>query len=233
MSTSVEKQVQALQKTQQALAKIKNALKPFLVTFQKQRDDVDGNNDPYKHAEVEAAVSLSIGTLRYMAAKLNGCSVKNSDPLRMELNKMRKMLQSLKKSLNKSNGNDATSKEADASKPIEEQVSMSDVSSTTKNSLARHHVLDLAASERMVKAALHESSSPVYKKTSSLTDPVIRGANEDVSTKKRMRSTDRDGEDDEKTKEVDTSTSPAPGRSGPNGSKKRNKKKSKKRKKSI
>lgn len=242
MSTAVEKQVQALQKTQQALAKIKKALKPFLITLQKQNqaDDDDTIADPYKQAEVEAAISLAIGTLRYMATKLSGCSIKSSDPLRMELNKMRKMLQLLKKSLNKAKSNDDDDDNDSPEVQNKGIIVKSNRKDASKNA-ARHHVLDLAASERMVKAALHE---PANSK-SSLTDPVVTvdddDANDedgDVSCNNKKRRRLDDGGDDQ-IEEVDASTttttsSPATTpKPGFNGSTKRNrssKKKSKKQK---
>lgn len=54
---------------------------------------------PHKRAEAEAAVALAIGTLRYMGSRLRGLDRgrKKGDPLRVELDKIRGMLVSLRK----------------------------------------------------------------------------------------------------------------------------------------
>eukprot|EP00956_Cyclotella_meneghiniana_P003153 scaffold3852_cov71-Cyclotella_meneghiniana.AAC.9 len=55
--------------------------------------------DAHRRAEAQAAVSLAIGTLRYMGARLRGLDEgrKKDDPLRMELDKIRSKLVELKK----------------------------------------------------------------------------------------------------------------------------------------
>ncbi|KAL9179739.1 hypothetical protein ACHAXT_007709 [Thalassiosira profunda] len=54
---------------------------------------------PHRRAEAEAAVSLALGTLRYMGARLRGLDRgrKKGDPLRAELDKMRGLLVALRK----------------------------------------------------------------------------------------------------------------------------------------
>mmetsp|Transcript_11997 Transcript_11997/g.13946 ORF Transcript_11997/g.13946 Transcript_11997/m.13946 type:complete len:198 (+) Transcript_11997:214-807(+) len=67
--------------------------------------------DAYQIKEAEAAVALSIGTLRYMAFRLKGQSNgrKKNDPLRMELDKIRKTLVELRQ-LKKKTKNDVEKK---------------------------------------------------------------------------------------------------------------------------
>jgi hypothetical protein len=67
---------------------------------------------PHKRAEAEAAVALAIGTLRYMGSRLRGLDRgrKKGDPLRVELDKIRGMLVSLRKL---ESSNDTSKKEGD------------------------------------------------------------------------------------------------------------------------
>lgn len=108
---STKESLAALKKTHEALKKIKESLEPFLDLLNKYRQqqyssiessNIVGNTSKkielFQITEAEAAVALSIGTLRYMALRLKGqkSSGKN-DPLRIELDKMRKTLVELKK----------------------------------------------------------------------------------------------------------------------------------------
>ena len=63
--------------------------------------------NPHRRAEAEAAVSLALGTLRYIGARLRGLDRgrKKGDPLRAELDKMRGLLVALRK------GEEGTKKE--------------------------------------------------------------------------------------------------------------------------
>mmetsp|Transcript_23771 Transcript_23771/g.29953 ORF Transcript_23771/g.29953 Transcript_23771/m.29953 type:complete len:202 (+) Transcript_23771:49-654(+) len=114
--------LQSLKKTNESLKKIEETLKPFLDLvdrFHRQHSDsgigIDGGgssssnptNDKhskqvelYQITEAETAIALSIGTLRYMACRLKGQKSnknKKNDPLRMELDKIRKTLVELRK----------------------------------------------------------------------------------------------------------------------------------------
>ena len=108
---STEESLAALKKTHEAVKKIKESLEPFLDLLNKYRQQqhisIESSNivgnaskkiELFQITEAEAAVALSIGTLRYMALRLKGqkSSGKN-DPLRIELDKMRKTLVELKK----------------------------------------------------------------------------------------------------------------------------------------
>jgi hypothetical protein len=77
--------LKTLQQTKAAIQEIHKQLKPFLSRLQ---DDTDA----HLKVQAQAAVALSIGTLRYMGARLKGNDVKADDPLRQELNHIRKIL---------------------------------------------------------------------------------------------------------------------------------------------
>ena len=118
---------EALNKTLESLKEIRSALIPFIQllkdddelnsrTKKKRGDDSSKVNNeqmtPHKRAEAQAAVALAIGTLRYMGARIRGLDRgrKKDDPLRIELNKIRGMLVSLRKleSAEKDDGKKAT-----------------------------------------------------------------------------------------------------------------------------
>lgn len=86
MSSKTTKHVKSLQTTKDALSKIRKELKPFI----RQLD----SDDAAKKAQAQAVVALSMGTLRYMGARLQGKTdgKTKEDPLRQELDKMRKVL---------------------------------------------------------------------------------------------------------------------------------------------
>lgn len=82
-----------LKQVKTALADIKTQLKPFLQLLKKKESDLQ------QRAQAHAVVSLSLGTLRYMAVRLAGKDEgrKEDDPLRQELNQMRKVLVEIEK----------------------------------------------------------------------------------------------------------------------------------------
>ena len=109
---TTESSLSALQKTFDSLKKIQESLNPFLnlvsnKKYQQQHEQYDDDdnttnnskkqNDLYQITEAETAIALSIGTLRYIALRLKGNDSGKDDPLRMELDKMRKTLVELKK----------------------------------------------------------------------------------------------------------------------------------------
>jgi hypothetical protein len=83
-----------LQNTKRAIADIQNKLEPVLKKL-KGRDVRDDSILP----QAQASVALSIGMMRYMGARLRGLDQGRSkdDPLRQELNKMKKVLAEIKK----------------------------------------------------------------------------------------------------------------------------------------
>jgi len=92
----------SLKKTNNAILSIRKALLPFLDILSnnsklRQKPSVTHDSNSAEIAEAEAAVALTIGTLRYMAARLEGRDKgpKSNDPLRLELDKMRKILVTL------------------------------------------------------------------------------------------------------------------------------------------
>jgi len=105
---SDESALAPLRKTNESIQQIKETLMPFLNLLDKYNNqEQDSNANANKHAnefdkqeivEAEAAVALAMGTLRYMAHRLRGeeRGKTNNDPLRMELDRMRKTLVQVK-----------------------------------------------------------------------------------------------------------------------------------------
>jgi hypothetical protein len=87
------KALNALEKTKEALAGIKTKLQPVLSRLQDETLD-DGTK-----AHANATIALSIGMMRYMGARLRGLDQGRNadDPLRKELNNMRRVLAEIKK----------------------------------------------------------------------------------------------------------------------------------------
>jgi len=83
--------LEGLEKTGVALVEIKKQLKPFVDRL----ETAEGK----ALAQAQAAVALSVGTLRYMGARLRGLDQgrKADDPLRQELNEMRRVLTAVEK----------------------------------------------------------------------------------------------------------------------------------------
>ena len=81
----------ALTKTKQAIEEIKASLEPVI---QRLRDNAFNEAT----GQAQATVSLSIGMMKYMGARLQGLDQgrKADDPLRQELNQMRKVLAEIK-----------------------------------------------------------------------------------------------------------------------------------------
>jgi hypothetical protein len=96
----------ALQKTDRALQDIRLKLQPFLAALESHADNSNMNNSssntiqqkPTRSLALsQTAVALSLGTLRFMGARLRGLDQgrKADDPIRKELNHMRKLLVTL------------------------------------------------------------------------------------------------------------------------------------------
>lgn len=83
--------IAAFQSVKESLANIRKELKPFV-------RKLDSDN-PEEKAQAQSVVALSIGTLRYMGARLRGKDQGRAadDPLRQELDQMRKVLVALEK----------------------------------------------------------------------------------------------------------------------------------------
>ena len=83
--------IAAFQSVKESLANIRKELKPFV----RQLD----SDNPEEKAQAQSVVALSIGTLRYMGARLKGKDQGRTaeDPLRQELDQMRKVLVALEK----------------------------------------------------------------------------------------------------------------------------------------
>ncbi len=145
-----------LKRTRESLEKISSNLAPFLDLLDRyynQNDNSNGdrsgsstpvgkkegkreNIDKQKVTEAEAAVALAIGTLRYMAARLKGSAKgqKKNDPLRLELDKMRKTLVALKKLDKQTDSNDKKRKgdATNSPSPKDEKVAKKNEGSASK-----------------------------------------------------------------------------------------------------
>lgn len=80
-----DKAVEAVRKTREALQQIRTKLEPLL---QRRRENP-------KDPTAKAAIALTIGTLRFMGARLRGR--KPTDPLRQQLNQIRALLRKAQK----------------------------------------------------------------------------------------------------------------------------------------
>lgn len=113
--TSTQKHVKALNTTtKDALTKIRNELKPFI----RQLD----SDNVQKKAQAQAVVALSMGTLRYMGARLQGKSEGKEDPLRQELDHMRKVLVELEAKHKKTSTTSTSSKQTKVATPAKKVV---------------------------------------------------------------------------------------------------------------
>ena len=155
-----------LKRTIDAIKQIRITLVPFLRLLDRQKTDslrdiqntISQNLDQHQVAEAEAAVALAVGTLRYMAARLNGQSKgkKTNDSLRMELDKMRKTLVLLRGLKSKVKGGDKNVSSA-ASSGMKQNVKEA---KETFGESKVGKVLDVDASSRMIRAKLSENPSP-------------------------------------------------------------------------
>jgi hypothetical protein len=80
------KHINALKSTSEALIKIRKELKPFVKLLD--------SDDAEQRAQAQAVVALSLGTVRYIGARIRGKDegTKQDDPLRQELNQIRNVL---------------------------------------------------------------------------------------------------------------------------------------------
>jgi hypothetical protein len=121
-----------LQKTKRAIADIQNKLEPVLKKL-KGRDVRDDTILP----QASASVALSIGMMRYMGARLRGLDQGRSkdDPLRQELNKMKKALAEIKKrrgGVNKQTISSEVSATVESSVPAQPQTFLGERSKKRK-----------------------------------------------------------------------------------------------------
>jgi hypothetical protein len=121
---ATRKALDALQNTKDALAGIKRRLQPVLERLG------DGSIGEHK-AQAQASVALSVGMLRYMGARVRGLDQgrKPDDPLRKELNNIRKVLAAVqkknkeKKPDNKCASQESTETKSDSKKDQEKKPS--------------------------------------------------------------------------------------------------------------
>jgi hypothetical protein len=120
-----------LKSTSEALIKIRKELKPFV----KLLDSDDGE----QRAQAQAVVALSLGTMRYIGARIKGKDEgrKQDDPLRQELNQIRSVLVQIEKKRKRREENDSQleplpKKESKRTEPTTSVTSGKTISSTPK-----------------------------------------------------------------------------------------------------
>ena len=144
----VEESVAALNQADTAIGEIAKQLRPFVTQL--------SDDDPEKKAQAQAVVALTIGTLRYMGARLHGKDEgrRPDDPLRQELDQMRKILVALEKKRKRKRTED-TGKSLDGKQSREEQKDNDKkYDGKKKRKASKGKVIDKSASDRMVKSAL-------------------------------------------------------------------------------
>ena len=134
------KALDALKKTKEALVGIKARLKPVV-----QRLKSGGFDETTSQAQ--ATVALSIGMMRYMGARLRGLDQgrKPDDPLRKELDNMRKVLAAIKK---KSVVKKASDVKVSEKKPFENDYSKKRAMKTISGSTDHHTPTQIKKIER-------------------------------------------------------------------------------------
>lgn len=180
MTSSLEQQLEALNRTRNALQTIQTSLQPYLNSLRRQQQQENiGELTEGEPAETNIAVSMALGTLRYMAARMKGCHVKSNDPLRVELDKMRDILKQVRK-VNKKNNSSAcsellkkeeVSKDAkDAEHTKEEQNTFDGTKSSpgTYTNKSRQSAINITTSNRMIKAALSGSAKQLVGNVSTM-----------------------------------------------------------------
>ncbi len=167
-----------LKRTRESLEKISSNLAPFLALLDRYYNQNDNSNgersggkndnrekiDKQKVTEAEAAVALAIGTLRYMAARLKGSAKgqRKNDPLRLELDKMRKTLVALKKLDKSANNNDKKRKGDAASSPSPKDDK---IAKKNEGSASKRKRSETKSDDREAKSKLDVSSpNPKSKK---------------------------------------------------------------------
>lgn len=151
----VEESVAALNQADTAIGEIAKQLRPFVTQL--------SDDDPEKKAQAQAVVALTIGTLRYMGARLHGKDEgrRPDDPLRQELDQMRKILVALEKKRKRKRTDDEDKKDEDTGKSLDGKQSREEQKDNDKKydgkkkrKASKGKVIDKSASDRMVKSAL-------------------------------------------------------------------------------
>ena len=174
------KELAPLRKTVDALKEIRKQIQPFLRVIESSDggDNDDGTSsatssskhDAHTVAEARTAVALAVGTLRHMGARLGGRggggSGDKNDPLRLELERMRKMLVTLRKVDTRGVADDTKKKSASSSKK--------DIS-------------EKSTGENTDKAAKRNGGAPKETKSALEDDQKRKKRDSDESGKKKRR----------------------------------------------
>lgn len=125
--------INSLEKTKTAIDAIKERLQPVI-------DKVNDDDFGVYSAQAHATVALSIGMLKYMAARLQGRDQgrKADDPLRTELNNMKRVLAEIKKrtaeKVKKAKSENATEEQTKSDDPTPEDTKATTSPSKTDSS---------------------------------------------------------------------------------------------------
>ena len=124
------KHINALKSTSEALIKIRKELKPFVKLLD--------SDDTEQRAQAQAVVALSLGTVRYIGARIRGKDEgrKQDDPLRQELNQIRSVLVQIERKRKSREENDSQmeaspEKESKQTGPITTVMNEKDILSTS------------------------------------------------------------------------------------------------------
>ena len=124
------KHINALKSTSEALIKIRKELKPFVKLLD--------SDDTEQRAQAQAVVALSLGTVRYIGARIRGKDEgrKQEDPLRQELNQIRSVLVQIERKRKNKEENDSQmepspKKESKQTGPITTVTNEKDILSTS------------------------------------------------------------------------------------------------------
>mmetsp|Transcript_11016 Transcript_11016/g.23869 ORF Transcript_11016/g.23869 Transcript_11016/m.23869 type:complete len:216 (+) Transcript_11016:267-914(+) len=166
-----------LRKTVEALKGIREEIRPFLRVIENAdrgssgggeasgQQGAGGGIDQHTLAEARTAVALAVGTLRHMGARLGAKaggigSGRKNDPLRMELDRMRKVLVTLRKIDNRrvattsTTGSTASRQDEATSAEAEKQNKSEKRKKKTDERKGPGSVLDISAAKRLVEPTL-------------------------------------------------------------------------------
>lgn len=142
--------LEGLKKTGDALHEIKLQLQPFI----QKLETAEGK----ALAQAQAAVALSVGTLRYMGARLRGLDQGRNDALRQELNEMRRVMTAVEKLKDDTNVH---------KKKSERTIKAAQKKSPTKRKAEDIEKDDQESPREDKKTSVDKKRSPIKKKRST------------------------------------------------------------------
>ena len=152
--------LKALEDTQKALRDIRQKVQPLLQIL-RDNDNEDSRHDADVTAQAHAGIALTLGTLRFMAHRLRGNKAGGtSDPLRLELNRMRQLLVKVQK---KAKPTAKTTATTNRTSPTPKQLQESETNESKKSKEIQQNQKD---SEKQNRDAMKSpsTSTPVAKR---------------------------------------------------------------------